>query len=663
MFSDSTHVSEEVRHSGPGRNEGASHSPHSPTGARSLSRPDGFSPLPELHRILAHYQGAGVDDYLQIIAIHPIRLRKYLDTKKQKFKAVPISISQTRTVQEWLEICEGVLSGRSLPKKLKDKVSSLIKKNEQGYNVFLRPNYCYPTGRTATRDADTRKICSFFLDLDGLVPEVAIPRVQNLLPPPSLIVSSGGGTHFYWFLTEPLTARTIKGVSKSFVRLMATMIPEVDKKVFNASRGLRLPGTVNQKRDRPCLIVESHPDRKYHLQDLLPPEFRGRIEEAYRTSKDDLPLQDSDWESKRKKRDSQASGEPEEAFPSISDTRIATPIAPPALESKEEAPEDKEAREADGERSRSAGYISCYSFSAAIRTPDERRLSAPDAAQKESTSGHEPRLTGGLDTDGDGLSVDPQDLVGSLSSNAPIPGPGHRHEQILRLVRSLYFRLGVHEWETALKVYSSWDRRNRHQMSGQHDYSDSLADFQRAWEGYGERVEEYGGRVGVPNTKAALAKAPGFHPMARRKLPGPQNEQARRILNYIWKGCRDNRGFFYCSNADAAFVAGLSKPPPDATWAGEFGKNLERMGLAVDLSRSSTDRKAAWRILRRLAALGLIIEVVKGVEAGKPSGVATLWTVPESCQKGWTVYSEVEREKFLQERRELAERARQANIE
>lgn len=109
---------------------------------------------------------------------------------------------------------------------------------------------------------------SFFVDIDcgeGKPYAMQSDGLQALktfsakvgLPKP-IIVSSGGGIHAYWPLTEDVAALDWLPVAESFKRLAMTLNFEIDKtRVSDRSSVLRVPGTHNYKREeaRPVKIL------------------------------------------------------------------------------------------------------------------------------------------------------------------------------------------------------------------------------------------------------------------------------------------------------------------------------------------------------------------------------------------------------------------------
>lgn len=88
---------------------------------------------------------------------------------------------------------------------------------------------------------------------------------SNCLPP-SWIVSTGGGYHFYWLIEE----ETPEYLNK-FKKVAINAFGYVDKTTFDAERILRVPGTLNWKYDPPreVKLVWSNPQIVYKPNDLL----------------------------------------------------------------------------------------------------------------------------------------------------------------------------------------------------------------------------------------------------------------------------------------------------------------------------------------------------------------------------------------------------------
>ena len=86
---------------------------------------------------------------------------------------------------------------------------------------------------------------------------------------PSLIVDSGGGYHAYWLFNEPAGADAIERVETANRRLVNLL--DGDGQSVDASRMLRLPGTVNSRYEhKPIVtIVHDNSDTRYDLDVIL----------------------------------------------------------------------------------------------------------------------------------------------------------------------------------------------------------------------------------------------------------------------------------------------------------------------------------------------------------------------------------------------------------
>ncbi len=120
---------------------------------------------------------------------------------------------------------------------------------------------------------------ALWCDVDGTTFEQAEQRRQDAgLPPPTMIVASGGGVHLYWRLREAYAfdesnVRAFEGVLKGIAKAI-----DGDMAATDASRCMRIPGSLNYKYDppRPCRIVQRHPALEYDFGDFEP--FRLDVE-------------------------------------------------------------------------------------------------------------------------------------------------------------------------------------------------------------------------------------------------------------------------------------------------------------------------------------------------------------------------------------------------
>lgn len=124
------------------------------------------------------------------------------------------------------------------------------------------------------RKANITRITTAWADLDateGLLDP--LERVKCSPIPPSAMVASGKGLHCYWFLDKPLGPVGIPAIEKLNKLIAASLGGD---SVHDASRVLRVPGTVNRKYDRPydVVLLGLEPDRRYSIEQMCV-AFRG----------------------------------------------------------------------------------------------------------------------------------------------------------------------------------------------------------------------------------------------------------------------------------------------------------------------------------------------------------------------------------------------------
>jgi archaellum biogenesis ATPase FlaH len=146
-----------------------------------------------------------------------------------------------------------------------EKIPGLIKKY-QASNVY------FGVASRSSEDGTKRgifQIPALFTDIDlnGTAPQAALDRLSEFPLKPSAIIETGGGFHVYWVLKEPATSQQIPEV-ESYLRRLVRYVGG-DKLATDASRILRIPGTLNQKRKKfEVKLKELHPDLEYNLSDF-----------------------------------------------------------------------------------------------------------------------------------------------------------------------------------------------------------------------------------------------------------------------------------------------------------------------------------------------------------------------------------------------------------
>ena len=130
-----------------------------------------------------------------------------------------------------------------------------------------------PRRREGGARADVACCRCLFADFDGgVTPETAWDIVrQSGLPHPGRSVVSGGGCHLYWDLIEPISVELFEQIQPRLIRRLGS-----DPKPKDASRIMRLPGTINRKPQRHaarCELIETTGERVEldTILSLLPP--------------------------------------------------------------------------------------------------------------------------------------------------------------------------------------------------------------------------------------------------------------------------------------------------------------------------------------------------------------------------------------------------------
>jgi hypothetical protein len=147
--------------------------------------------------------------------------------------------------------------------------------NARGWGIYFGANPRKSRGGTKSEHVAIARC--HFVDLDGATVSDSFGRIEAAgLPMPTAIVSSGGGVHAWWRLTEPVTdlaAWTAR--QKGLARLLGG-----DSKCSDPARVMRLPGFVNTKpkyadRMPVCSVEAIDAALVYQLSDIataIPPE-------------------------------------------------------------------------------------------------------------------------------------------------------------------------------------------------------------------------------------------------------------------------------------------------------------------------------------------------------------------------------------------------------
>lgn len=148
---------------------------------------------------------------------------------------------------------------RTLHGRFDNLADQLVALNQKGAGVFVCVNR---TNGMGIRGKDVDRIRSFFVDDDSdhLSPE-------DFPVPPSMIVRTKRGAHFYWLTSNGLDKSHFGPTQKALAERYGT-----DPSVFNLNRVMRIPGFMHNKGD-PFLVTIEHlnTDASYELDDIAVP--------------------------------------------------------------------------------------------------------------------------------------------------------------------------------------------------------------------------------------------------------------------------------------------------------------------------------------------------------------------------------------------------------
>src|SRR5262245_18126172 len=154
------------------------------------------------------------------------------------------------------------------------RVESFLQRYDQtGVGLY----FCVGTLRDGARGRSKQNvgwIIGLHADIDfkdhDCAPEGIRQQIGQTLLPASIVVETGGGLHVYWLLheAEAATTETVARVEAALRRLADHL--GGDPQCAEISRLMRIPGTVNFKREKPSAvrILENRPAARYELDEL-----------------------------------------------------------------------------------------------------------------------------------------------------------------------------------------------------------------------------------------------------------------------------------------------------------------------------------------------------------------------------------------------------------
>lgn len=124
---------------------------------------------------------------------------------------------------------------------------SIVKYNNSGYGCFVTVNQLDGVGRELQ---NVQSVRAQFIDLDNLNAMINLQRAGEWYPAPSFMVqSSPNKAHVYWPVQPYLDNNRFSQIQRKLAQLF-----DGDPKIIDATRVMRLPGTLHQKAE-PKLVT------------------------------------------------------------------------------------------------------------------------------------------------------------------------------------------------------------------------------------------------------------------------------------------------------------------------------------------------------------------------------------------------------------------------
>jgi Protein of unknown function (DUF3631)/RepB DNA-primase from phage plasmid len=162
----------------------------------------------------------------------------------------------------------------SLASRETDRIESFLQRNDRaGAGLY----FCVSTLRDGANGRSKNNvgwIAGLHADIDykdhDLAPGDIQRRLDQTLLPASLVIATGGGLHCYWLFREA-EAATLEAVARveAALRRLADHIGG-DPQCAESARLMRVPGTVNYKREVPAIVrvLQDRPAARYELAEL-----------------------------------------------------------------------------------------------------------------------------------------------------------------------------------------------------------------------------------------------------------------------------------------------------------------------------------------------------------------------------------------------------------
>lgn len=191
--------------------------------------------------LAALYQGSPEELYFELRCIHPIT-------------------NEVRNL--WSTIGD--------KRNLANSFRQAEKLNKEGFSLYFAP--CLRSTKSGKKEA-AALVTALWADLDcdhdPRKREVALAKLREFDPAPSMLIDSGGGYHPYWLLDKPydLKDKEQKQHFSAILRGLSKAVGGDPEYTASPAAVIRLPGSINTKLGRggDVTILELHSDRRYSI--------------------------------------------------------------------------------------------------------------------------------------------------------------------------------------------------------------------------------------------------------------------------------------------------------------------------------------------------------------------------------------------------------------
>jgi ferredoxin len=177
----------------------------------------------------------------------------------------------------------------TLASAVDDVLPWLITMNSEGQSIYVgcNPRSCQGDGSNAKnctgcgRCTKCVSVCrSLCFDIENTsLTEFHFKFKECELPAPTVTMTSGAGIHCYWRLDEALPPEQWSRYQEGVIQAAISVDLDVDRKIKDAPRVMRLPGFINHKRNKPANLISVTKEATYPLDEFraLPQISNNRV--------------------------------------------------------------------------------------------------------------------------------------------------------------------------------------------------------------------------------------------------------------------------------------------------------------------------------------------------------------------------------------------------